>query len=338
MTEVPLREQIEINGVECGVSKTSTVTTALHRPAPVGGSTHHPIPRSVVATTLAVTALTAIWTPPGWLAAAVVVAVVAGLGIPHGAMDHLVAEAIDGDTSRRRFVGRYLVTIAAAALVWLIAPPVALLAFLVSSIHHFGRSDLAHLDLPSRRQRTIEWSRGLFVVGTPLAAHVTTVAPVVDRLGGVDPASSSWPVDGWWLWCALLVAQHAVVVAAVAPQLAARGVLGREALTIVTLTPLFLITDPLIGFAVYFGLWHSLAHLRVVSELLGATPGPWPVARLAAPMTAVSLGGLGVVGAGAALAGRTDLVVPAIFVFVSVLTVPHMVVVERLWRRRAAAR
>ena len=31
----------------------------------------------------------------------------------------------------------------------------------------------------------------------------------------------------------------------------------------------FLAADPLIGFAVYFGLWHSLAHLRVLGGLLG---------------------------------------------------------------------
>jgi hypothetical protein len=35
----------------------------------------------------------------------------------------------------------------------------------------------------------------------------------------------------------------------------------------------------------------------------------------------------------ALLVERTDLIVPIVVVFISMLTVPHMVVVERMWRR-----
>lgn len=86
--------------------------------------------------------------------------------------------------------------------------------------------------------------------------------------------------------------------------------------------------------SVYFGLWRSLGHLLVIADLLGTDPSPVrSVARLAAPLSLVSLLGLAVVAGGAALAGRVDVLLPLVIVFVDMLTAPHMVVVERHWRR-----
>ena len=318
------------------------MTTTLRRQSPVDSLQASRWFWPVVAGTVAVTAVAAASSPPAWLSVAVVVTVIAVLGIPHGAVDHLVVEAIDGRRdrgARRRFVRNYLLAMGGVGLVWLAAPPLALAVFIVLSVHHFGQSDLAYLGLPDRSQLTLQWSRGLFLVGLPLLAHVSTVAPVIERLGGGDPASWPWLTDLWWLWCAALVVQHLVVGAAVAGQVRDRIVIGREAVTVAALTVLFLASDPLIGFAVYFGLWHSLAHLRVLGDVLGTAPSPMrSLVRLAAPLTAVSLAGLAAASTGAAVAGRVDLLVPVVFVFVSMLTLPHMVVVERLWRRPTSTR
>ena len=113
-----------------------------------------------------------------------------------------------------------------------------------------------------------------------------------------------------------------------------RSVVRREAMAVAVLAALLLTVDPLLGFAVYFGLWHSLAHLLVLAGLLGSEPRPIrSVARLAAPLTAISLAGLAAVSAVALLLDRTDLIVPVVVVFISMLTVPHMVVVERMWQQ-----
>ncbi len=291
----------------------------------------------VVATTGAV-ALASVLAPwPNGLSITVVVVVVAVLGIPHGAVDHLVVDAIEDRNDGRlrlRFIAMYVLALVGVGLVWLAVPSLALAAFLVLSVHHFGRSDLAHLALGEPHQRMLEWSRGLFLVGVPIVAHLAAVAPVVERLGGGDPSGWPWLGEFWWLWCGLLVVQHVVIGTFVA-RTTDRTALRHETVTVVALTALFLTADPLVGFAVYFGLWHSLAHLLVLAELLGSEPSPLrSIFRLGAPSTAVSLVALSAALGGAALADRSDLVVPAVFVAVSMLTVPHMVVVERLWRRR----
>jgi len=318
---------------------TSTADTAVHATPRSGAVTFHDkrIFWPTVTLTVALIAADAIWPPAGWLSTATVVVVIVSLGVPHGSLDHLVAEAIDSDAGpggRARFVRNYVAAAASVGAAWLVAPPLALALFLLLSIHHFGQSDLAHLRIGGRRQVVLQWSRGLFLVGLVLVAHLDTVGPIIERVGGGDPASWPWLSEVWWLWCVLLVAQHLVVGAVVARGVEDRSVVHLEALAAAVLAALLLTVDPLLGFAVYFGLWHSLAHLLVLAGLLGSEPRPIrSVIRLATPITVISLAGLAAVSALAVLFERTDLIVAIVVVFISMLTLPHMVVVERMWRR-----
>lgn len=316
------------------------MTTTLHRQTHVDGLQVSTLFWPVVAGTAGVTAVATAWSPHGWMSIAAVVAVIAVFGIPHGAVDHLVVETVGGHhdrASRSGFVVNYVLAMAAVGLIWLELPPLALVIFIALSVHHFGQSDLAYLRLSGPSALAIQWSRGLFLVGLPLVAHVTSIAPVVERLGGGDPAGWPWLLELWWLWAGVLVVQHAIIGLAVASRMHERTVIGRETVTVGALTLLFLTADPLLGFAVYFGLWHSLAHLLVLTGLLGSEPRPaWSLVRLAAPLTAVSLSVLAAVGVGATLVGRPHVLVPGVFVFVSMLTLPHMIVVEGLWRRRSS--
>lgn len=298
----------------------------------------------------AITALVTAFAPagpgdPGVASVALVVGVVALLGIPHGAVDHLVGVGAGSDEETPggvlRFHLQYLAAMAGYGVLWLLAPGVALAVFLLASIHHFGQSDLAHLGLRRSRQLVLQWSRGLFLVGLPLAAHLAAVSPTIATLGGGDPTSWAWFTDHRELWCALLVAQHVVVGAIVLVDLHDRRVMAMQATTVVLLAVLFVRTDPLVGFAVYFGLWHSLAHLRVLARTLdGSSDDGVPMSlvrllRLATPRSAPVVVGLGALVAGAVIFDRVDLVVPAAFVVVSLVTPPHLVVVERLWRSAA---
>jgi Brp/Blh family beta-carotene 15,15'-monooxygenase len=306
---------------------------------------------SVLATTVLVVLATVAAPPSDAVSATVVVLVIAFLGIPHGAVDHLVVappKTMEPEPSAPvhrpppddrawRFHLGYVAAMAAYGLVWLVSPGLALAGFLVLSVHHFGQSDLAYLRIEQRRQIAAQTSRGLFLVGVPLVAHLATVAPVVERLAGVDPTSWPWLVGHTAAWCALLVGQHIAVGLFVAPHVDGRSTVIREVVTVAALTALFVLTDPLIGFAVYFGLWHSMNHLHVLANVLGARDGsvalaPTELARLVAPRSAVSIAALAVLVVGAYMSGRPELIVPVALVFVSMLTLPHMVVVERLWQ------
>lgn len=305
--------------------------------------------RSVVAITALVTVAATATSSNDTVSVVIVVFVIALFGIPHGAVDHLVAATFErtgptasglgpvAQVSQLRFHLLYVAAMAAYGLVWLALPGVALAGFLVVSVHHFGQSDLAHLQIDRWHQLAIQLSRGLFLVGLVLVANLTAVAPVIERMGGFDPTSWSWLAGHTALWSAALVGQQFAVGLFVAPRIGDRATIKREVITIISLTALLVAADPLIGFAVYFGLWHSLNHLNVLADVLGhridsGALRPMELARITAPRSAVSIAALAILIGGAQSLGQTELIVPITLIFVSMLTLPHMIVVERLWQ------
>ncbi len=316
------------------------------------GLTQSPLFRLVAGVTAIVALAAAALPAPSTTVSFVIVATVVVLvGIPHGAVDHLVAGAPGAGAARFdwSFHVRYVSTILAALLVWAIAPAAALAVFLLVSVHHFGQSDLAWCRLPIGYQRPLQWSRGLLIVGLPLVAHLDVIAPTIDRLGGGRPDDWYWLSDHTLVWSTGLVLQH-VAVGALAGTGGRRSHLDaawirREVAGVALLVALFLLADPLVGFAVYFGLWHSLGHVLVVRQTLAEQrrPGSPAIAwgefgRLALPRTLLSALGVGAVVAACYATGRPDDAVAAVFVLVSVITVPHLVVVERMWRTQLQPR
>ncbi len=302
----------------------------MNDPHRTGNALHEPTRFViVVALTAVATATGLVATVPAWLAASVALAVIVVLGIPHGALDYAVA--VHRRTDRGRFVLGYVGALLAMGLVWLVAPPVALAAFLALSMYHFGQSDLAYLRLDRARQYALQWSRSSLLVGLPLVAHLDLVSPVVVRLGAPDPEAWSWLADHQAAWCIALIGQHVLVMLLCSQQLVHS--LVYEATSVAALCALFVVTDPLIGFAVYFGLWHAHAHLLVIAEHLDTATRPLrSTLRRAAPVSAIAITAMTLASAAMVLRGRPDLIVPVAFVALSMLTVPHLALVERLWR------
>ncbi|MEM9514894.1 MAG: Brp/Blh family beta-carotene 15,15'-dioxygenase [Actinomycetota bacterium] len=293
---------------------------ALHDPTRFG---------AVVALTATATAIGLVVTVPAWLAAGVALTVIVVLGIPHGALDYTVA--LHRGADRRRFALGYSAAVMMMGLVWLAAPPVALAAFLVMSVHHFGQSDLAYLRLAGARQSIIQGSRGILLVGVPLIAHLELVSPAVVQLGAPDPEEWGWLAGHQMAWCIALITQHVVVLLVCSRRMADSVVY--EATSLAALCALFIVADPLIGFAVYFGLWHAHSHLLVIAEQLGIATNPLrSTLRRAAPVSAIAVIAMALASGVVVIRSRPDLIVPTAFVALSMLTVPHLAVVERLWR------
>ena len=238
---------------------------------------------------------------------------VAVFGLPHGAYDAAIAE----DLFRPRFgrvwplpfAGGYLGLAAAVVLLWWAVPPAALVLFLAYSAVHFGLED-------TEGEATATWpevlARGAVPIAVPAVLHAADVAAVFDWL-----LPSTMPVS------VPLVRFVAVPVAAVAA-----GLLVRRWRTVGPLVLVLLVAPPLVGFAVYFCLWHSVRHASTLAADIDANRPhhAWTAfARRAAPATILSA------VAATALAvwlARSAGIGPAaargIFVTLAALTVPHM--------------
>jgi Brp/Blh family beta-carotene 15,15'-monooxygenase len=272
---------------------------------------------------------------------ALLIAAVAITGMPHGAIDHLVAaELYDLDagwTDQAKFYGGYLALMALYGAFWVGAPVWSLIVFLIMTMYHFGQADLAYWDLPPLGARLLYLSRGLFVIGLPIAAFPAQVDPIFDAIAGVQP--SAWPLLATHATavCAGLVLQHGVALGIASAAVDVRE-WGREALNVVVLGALFGVVHPLAAFSVYFGLWHSLGHiLELLRFFRGRDGSPATLTafyRHAALFTLLPFVGLGGLYWATQAFGSPDQMIALLFIAIAVMTLPHMVIVERLYRER----
>ena len=188
-------------------------------------------------------------------------------GMPHGAIDHLVAARLwNLDRTwadQATFYGGYLALMALYGAFWIIAPAWSLVLFLVMTMYHFGQADLAYWHLPPLPARLLYLTRGLFLIGGPIAAFPGIVAPIFDAMGGVQLLS--WPLVATspTLLFAAFAVQHVVALGLATPWSTpdAEWAPAREVLNVGALAALFGLVHPLVAFSVYFGAWHALSHI-----------------------------------------------------------------------------
>ncbi|MBO0936109.1 Brp/Blh family beta-carotene 15,15'-dioxygenase [Fibrella sp. HMF5335] len=270
---------------------------------------------------------------PQWAQWLVVVLLLFGIGIPHGAIDHL----IDEETARRTnrgysigaFVVKYLLTMGLYGLLWYFFPTASLLIFLLISAWHFGETDIEHVPL-TLPWTVVRFGWGYWVLSFLLLTHPTDVTPILARLTQGSPA----PMQVW-AWCvahtALWLGGGLAAIAGLfglAQQTRRCLVDGRR---LVRLGCLLLLTWPLpllVAFALYFGGWHALSSFQTIYHYLKNRPqNPLSARQVwfrSLPFTAIALLGLLLTGSWWYLYAQTWDPLPLLFLFLSLITLPHL--------------
>lgn len=202
------------------------------------------------------------------------------LGIPHGAVDHLVpwwwgSAPAGGGTRRGRartacvfagFVSVYVVIAGLALAALLLAPTPTLLAFFVLSAAHFGRGEVVASAERAGRPTpgpAADWlvaaAFGVGVVGLLLWARPADTDPL---LGPLSPWIAEMVVRTRPV---AVVTVAVVVVIGLVVLLRARRRLEAAELALVVGT--FAVAPPLAAFGVYFGAWHALRHTGRLLDL-----------------------------------------------------------------------
>ena len=277
-----------------------------------------------------------------WALGVLFVAVVL-TGMPHGAIDHLVAARLWGLdptwADQAKFYGGYLVLMALYGTLWIVAPAWSLGLFLVMTMYHFGQADLAYWRLPPLSARLLYLSRGLFLLGLPIVAFPEVVAPIFEAMGGVQLLE--WPgvTTAPGALFAGLVAQHlgALGIGRLGADPSVDWALGREATNVAVLAALFGLVHPLVAFAVFFGGWHALGHILELLRFFRRQGDAMSMAqfyREAFLFTAIPFVGLAGLYAATQSFGLEDQMVALLFILIAIMTLPHMVVVEKMYRER----
>jgi beta-carotene 15,15'-dioxygenase len=248
---------------------------------------------------------------------------VAVLGLPHGALDLPIAEALwplDGWRGKLRFALCYLGLAAAVIGLWLLAPGLALAAFLAYSALHFA-DDWQGAPAPLR------WTGGLATVGAPALGHRAEVADLFGYLA--PPPAADIAAD------ALAVAGAAALLLLLAALVMARRCRGRTALEQLMLWTAALALAPLVYFVVYFCALHAIRHFTSAITSIDR-PGR-------SIITVVTLSALVVAAATLAafhlhstkLVAVDEAVFKVVFIGLAALTVPHMILVHRFHHHQA---
>ena len=270
----------------------------------------------------------------GWQ---VVIAVIAlAIGIPHGALDHLVTLP----KAQPRKMAIFIIIYVAIALVAVIGilqfNTIGFIIVLFMSAIHFGIGDAAFLnEIDKRSSQKSSLNRYLYI---PAAGFTPVFIPLVnsastDALAQVNPALINWHqgLDSEILFVVTSFSCISVILLVASKR-------TREAVDLLLLLALALFTPPLIAFAVYFGCWHAMRHTARLTLSLPPTVENLHNGKIGKAFQNAVIPGLPalvgtfVVAGGLALSGKdfTDEFFWMALVVVWALTVPHMAVTAQL--------
>jgi Brp/Blh family beta-carotene 15,15'-monooxygenase len=252
-------------------------------------------------------------------------------GIPHGSLDHKIAMHRNKGLGLPRFLLQYIASALFFLLVWLFLPGVALILFLLLTAWHFGETDFVIFGCRHRPGWLIlayGISLTLWLLGHDPAALsqwldiITRQSPVSK---GIVQVLTYLPAPLWFALLSLIILLNG------AP--GSRRVAARLAFLVF----LFLLTytSLLTGFILYFAGWHSLHALTHIRRKVFRKEDIISMVRQALPTTAAALAFLFLVGWLSDGHWLQNNGLPALFILLSMLTLPHMTEMHRLYTRKS---
>jgi hypothetical protein len=248
----------------------------------------------------------------------VVAVLILVLGVPHGALDTIFAKQLYGIRTLSGWLQFTLLYMLLAALVvglWLWQPGLFLLGFLAISTAHFSGDPL----------QGVPWAARLFygggVILLPTIGHAQEIGRLFGLLVGDATATPlvpwlrllAWP---WLVGLALASLWQTRTDFWTALELAAAGTLA-------------VVAPPLVSFVVFFCGMHSARHILRTIDFSGRSSWRFVAGAAFLPMAGV-LAGSALAWAFLRDTALDARVVQVVFVGLAALTVPHMVLVERV--------
>jgi Brp/Blh family beta-carotene 15,15'-monooxygenase len=253
-------------------------------------------------------------------------------GIPHGAIDHVLHRNYTSGPAwlvSVRFYGEYFLWIGAYTLLWWLLPQLAIVGFLLVSAYHFGQTQLAYLpaEIIPWQRRAIQLTWGVLVVGGFVFANsvvlnygFTQVIPIPNLDGLAQWSRPYMEATACGLILLLVVSLHRQP-----------NTLLIELIELTTLAMVFLSNDFYTSFGLFFGGWHALNAIHhSISDV--SRYEQFSLRRFARESLVHSIASLGGIALIVWLVSRSQSAVGTellIFIALSVLAFPHIVVLEQ---------
>lgn len=260
------------------------------------------------------------------------------IGLPHGATDHGLFESLgEGEGLKKNFsfYFGYALILGLYGLIWYLLPLLAFGIFMLLSVYHFGQSnwvDVKYGKAWADRLHYLLWGSGILL--TPILLHAEEAAMIVGEMTHFQFGIPS-PI----------IISNIIIGLAVANLLAILGLylmgginwrrFGWEILGYGMLMALFFSNSLLLGFTVYFVFWHSLNSIQDQYRFFRDRLSTKTLRLVYAEIGAVVLGAFAFcliiwLGPGPQAALHPG-IIGNVFIAISILTLPHMILVEQLY-------
>lgn len=267
-------------------------------------------------------------------------AMIALTGIPHGALDHIVANANNVKLGKRfhfgKFLLKYVLAVILYAVCWIYLPSFSLLFFLIISAWHFGETDIPNFNKQWLWNiNRILW--GSFVLLLILLTHQQETETILLRI----TSNASWVNITWTFLCKHQISVLAVIGLPVLLLSGLNAIKHKDQFSYTRFLNLIIILAisiylPLLpAFAIYFGGWHAIRSFEMIFGFLTNQQahkqmniiGMW---KKTMPMTILAALFFVIASYTWSSIGITSDPLPVVFIFLSVITLPHLDVMNEM--------
>ncbi len=280
------------------------------------------------------------------------------LGLPHGAWDHRVIAAARGTTLSWHHLtivcAAYTLMVGLYGALWLAAPPLAFVLFIVQSWLHWGQGDAAYLQSRyATRTGPPQWLTWIVRGGAPILLPIFRFPEEFARIAGgvtglfTPQRAGTWLLppslcgSGLFLLTVSVVAYLILVVRSPGrADPASRVVAVEDVAEVSLLYTVFAVANPVLAVGIYFCCWHGLRHIARLLLLEESSRVLCATGRVAAagvcfgwqclPILLAALGMLWGAYLWAVRTGASDGTTTALSVYLAMiacLTFPHFLLV-----------
>jgi len=262
------------------------------------------------------------------------------LGIPHGAIDHiLLKRKQESTTAQIRFYTFYLGLIIVYVFAWILFPYFSLTIFFLISFYHFGQSQFSDVKIEERsftkKLLYVFWGASI-ISGLFYHHYDRLIQFFLETSHFKQTASVITPLSLYYFF--LLSSAVGIVLMAyvLLIKVNTRKRFASEIGVFLLLHLAFFTLPPLLAFALYFAVWHSLKVLFEEYQYLSKKRKKFDISlfiKELLPFTSISV--VGVVLLLLAFSYYDFSISPFFLtiIFLSVLTLPHSVVMDSWYQK-----
>jgi Brp/Blh family beta-carotene 15,15'-monooxygenase len=228
-----------------------------------------------------------------------------------------------------KFFVKYILTILGFLALWLTFPLIAFIIFILISSYHFGQSNWENIDMPKKYSLLLNIFWGAFAVGGPVLWHWYESKLIIAQVVGSIPDVSMTIMSK--IQIGIIVINSLIIFLLKYYQTITSYQFQKELGKLFVLSSLFYFTPMLVGFAMYFGLWHSLSSLMSQFSFIKKQ---WPgfsirdYYRQATPYTVMAVFGFVIMVIGHPYILPEVSIISTFLIFIACVTLPHIILVE----------